>query len=1223
MFNKVMIANRGAIAVRIIRTLKSSGITSVAIYADADRDSLHVELADESYPLGAGAASETYLNQDKLIQVMQLAGVEAVHPGYGFLSENAEFCQRCEAANIVFIGPTPQQMRLFGLKHTARDAAKESDVPLLPGTDLLLHEQEAEQAAQGIGFPVMLKSTAGGGGIGMQVCADADEVREAFASVRRLSSNNFSNDGVFIEKFVSSARHIEVQVFGDGHGNALALGERDCSAQRRNQKVIEEAPAPGLSSELREKLHHTAVMLMCAVGYRGAGTVEFILDANSGEFYFLEVNTRLQVEHGVTEQVYNVDIVAWMLRLAAGELEPVDVLARNLQPQGHAIQARIYAENPNKNFQPCAGQLTTVTFPESEGSHLRVDHWLHSGIEISPFYDPMLAKVICHDTDREKAISRLAAALDATTLEGIETNRTYCRAVLEDTEFQTGGIDTRYLDRFTWRPHTIDVLSPGTMTTVQDFPGRTGYWDIGVPPSGPFDEYSLRLGNRILENAADAAGLELTMNGPTLLFNSATRIVLAGAAMDAVLDDQPIAFWQAHNIAAGQTLRIGRVTGAGARAYLLVQGGFQCEPYLGSRSTFTLGKFGGHAGRALRTGDVLHLQELAPADTSSPASPAGAPPILQDQSIIPEIGTDWTLRVIYGPHGAPDFFTEGDIDTFFDASWRVHYNSSRTGIRLIGPKPDWARSDGGEAGMHPSNIHDNAYAIGTIDFTGDMPVILGPDGPSLGGFVCPATVVMADLWKLGQLKAGDQVRFVPISQASAGELRQAQEQTLQALQSKAVSVQPSRASSPVLERFDAGIPVTYRPSGDRYLLVEYGPLALDISLRFRVHALIVELQSRAIPGVRELTPGIRSLQLHYDPATISLNELLDQLQRCEHELQAKLAIDDTQFDVPSRIVHLPLSWDDDACAQATQKYEESVRQSAPWYPSNIEFIRRINGLADTQAVKQTVFDASYVVMGLGDVYLGAPVATPLDPRHRLVTTKYNPARTWTAENSVGIGGAFLCVYGMEGPGGYQLVGRTLQMWNRYRQTDVFDKPWLLRFFDQIKFYEVSSEELTEIRRDFPMGRYPLQIEQTRFNLREYETFLANNQQEIDQFTAKREAAFESELQRWIASGDINFSVEENQPEADQDQDIAEGCSVVESPVTGSVWQLSVELGQRVEAGQTVCLLESMKMEVEVTALEGGVVCSINCSQGGQVNTGQTLFVLDHEGENSVGDGNNV
>ena len=1205
MFNKVMIANRGAIAVRIIRTLQQLGITSVAIYAETDRESLHVSQADEAYSLGEGPAADTYLNQAKLLDIMLSAGIDAVHPGYGFLSENAEFCEACESRDIAFIGPTPDQMRLFGLKHTARDAAQKSGVPLLPGTDLVHRDIEAEEAAIGIGFPVIVKSTAGGGGIGMQVCQDASEVQQAFASVKRLSANNFSNDGVFIEKYVERARHIEVQIFGDGQGQALALGERDCSAQRRNQKVIEETPAPGLTEELRFDLHRTAVELMQAVNYRGAGTVEFILDADTNQFYFLEVNTRLQVEHGVTEQVYGVDLVAWMVQLAGGILTPLEELQSQLQPSGHAIQVRLYAEDANKNFQPCAGLLTAVSFPQCDGSRLRIDHWLSNGIAISTFYDPMLAKVISHAADRTQAVEQLDSALAETIIEGIETNSDYCRSVLADSVFTSGKMDTRYLNRFAWQPQSIDVLSPGTMTSIQDYPGRTGYWDVGVPPSGPFDDYSFQLGNRLLGNPVDAAGLEITLNGPTLRFNSPTRLVLTGAAMSADLDGQPLAFWQPVDVAAGQTVQLGKVATAGARSYLLVRGGIQCQPYLGSRATFTLGQFGGHGGRALRSGDVLHLANKEQLDNLPPAMLEALPASAQ-----PKISNKWSLRVIYGPHGAPDFFTEGDIATFFDASWKVHYNSSRTGIRLIGPKPDWARSDGGEAGMHPSNIHDNAYAIGTVDFTGDMPVILGPDGPSLGGFVCPATVISADLWKLGQLKAGDAVHFMPVSQESARQLADARQRAIRNLSTDSISLSPCGVTSPVLRRVDGEVPVVYRPSGDRYLLVEYGPQILDIRLRFRVHALMLQLQSLSVPGLLELTPGIRSLQLHYDPNKIGLNALLDVLQDTEQLLQSSSGDERQGLEVPSRIVHLPLSWDDDACRMAIDKYQESVRQDAPWCPSNIEFIRRINGLADVNAVKDIVFNANYVVMGLGDVYLGAPVATPLDPRHRLVTTKYNPARTWTAENSVGIGGAYLCVYGMEGPGGYQLIGRTLQMWNRYQQTEAFEKPWLLRFFDQIRFYEVSSEELQQIRQDFPSGRYPLRIEETRFNLADYEQFLSENQQDISEFTQARDNAFQQELEHWISTGAINFSVTEQPEEATSAQSLDEGYFAVETSVAGNVWQLCVEEGQKVAAGQTVCLLESMKMEIDIAAPTSGTVRTILRQPGSQVQAGQRLMILE-------------
>lgn len=1196
MFKKVLIANRGAIATRVIRTLKRMGCQSVAVYNEADADSLHVLQADEAYSLGEGRAADTYLDQDKLFQVIEESGAEAVHPGYGFLSENPDFVKRCEQNGIAFIGPTTDQMQAFGLKHTARDLAQTNNIPLLPGSGLLDSVEEALQAAEGIGYPLMLKSTAGGGGIGMQLCWNRAELEKAYDSVRRLSENNFSNSGVFLEKFIKYARHIEVQIFGDGAGAAIALGERDCSTQRRNQKVIEETPAPNIPDNIRHQLHDTAVRLVKAVDYRNAGTVEFVYDGNTDQFYFLEVNTRLQVEHGVTEQIFSVDLVEWMVKLAAGELPALDTLAADLKPQGHSIQTRVYAEDPNKDFQPCAGLLSDVRFPEAD--HLRIDHWLSTGVEVSPFFDPMLAKVIVTAADRNTAISQLDEALGNISLYGIETNIAYVRDILNTEVFKKGEIFTRYLNDFISHPSTIDVVNAGTLTTIQDYPARTGYWDVGVPPSGPFDAYSFRLGNRLLNNPDDVAGLEITLNGPTLRFNQDTEIVLTGAAMDVQLDDQPVEFWQVVKVGRGQTLKIGKTREAGARAYLCIRNGIQCPEYLGSRSTFTLGQFGGHAGRAIRAGDVLHFE---PSDSNLPATRI-------DPALRPAIDHRWTLRVIYGPHGAPEFFTEQDIDTFFKHEWEVHYNSSRTGIRLVGPRPEWARSDGGEAGMHPSNIHDNAYAIGTVDFTGDMPVILGPDGPSLGGFVCPATVIAADLWKLGQLKAGDKIKFVPVSIDDAVAVETAQNQSITHLSFSDHQPQTAALASPIIKTIDEseyGAKVVYRPSGDKYLLVEFGELILDIELRFRVHALMLWLNDNKPNGVMELTPGIRSLQIHYDSQVISLQHLVDILDKGMASLQR---IED--LEVPARIVHLPLSWDDENCRLAIEKYMQSVRKDAPWCPSNIEFIRRINGLDDIQQVKDIVFNANYLVMGLGDVYLGAPVATPMDPRHRLVTTKYNPARTWTAENSVGIGGSYLCVYGMEGPGGYQFVGRTLQMWNRYHRTVEFSKPWLLRFFDQIKFFEVSAEELQTIRRDFPRGRYHIEIEETQFKLADYLQFVEDNQDSIDEFTRKRQQAFDDELAEWVRSGQINFESDQDLTSSSGEEEaLPENCVAIESPVAGNVWKMLVKPGDEVQEGDALMILESMKMEIEIVAPHAGIVYAVNRSEGSQVAAGQALVVL--------------
>jgi urea carboxylase len=1220
MFTKLLIANRGAIACRILRTLNQLRVGGVAVYSEADAASLHIQQADEAHSLGDGPAAGTYLQVEKILAVAKQSGAQAIHPGYGFLSENAAFAEACEAAGIAFVGPTPEQLRVFGLKHTARALAKQHGVPMLEGTELLENIDAALTAGEQVGYPVMLKSTAGGGGIGMRVCNSAEELSEAFEAVKRLGQNNFSDSGVFIEKYIQRARHLEVQVFGDGRGEVLALGVRDCSVQRRNQKVLEETPAPNLPAGMAEELCAAAIQLAKAVNYRSAGTVEFVYDSEAARFYFLEVNTRLQVEHGVTEQVWGVDLVRWMIELAAGDLAPLSELAKTLKPSGHAIQARLYAEDPGRDFQPSPGLLTAVEFPKADGKALRIDTWVEAGCEIPPYFDPMIAKIITWSPTREQASAALSQALADTVLYGVESNRDYLRQILAYTPFASGHPWTRCLEGLTYSANTFEVLSAGTQTTVQDFPGRLGYWAVGVPPSGPMDDRALRLGNRLLGNAQDAAALEITMSGPSLRFNTDAVVTVTGAPIPLSVDGSEQPLNTALLIKAGSTLSLGTIAGSGARSYLCLRGGVQVPDYLGSKSTFTLGQFGGHGGRALRAGDVLHLLPLADTQVGAclPAELCGELPAIRE------------IRVIYGPHGAPEYFTPAYIDTFFATAWEVHFNSSRTGVRLIGPKPEWVRDSGGEAGLHPSNIHDNPYAIGAVDFTGDMPVILGPDGPSLGGFVCPVTIIEADLWQLGQLKAGDKVKFVAVDIASARELAKAKNLectdlcrsqlavvrhsddpsvSLIASKGNGAPLAPTRANaltSPiVLDIGTADTRLVARLSGDTHLLLEIGAPELDLVLRFRGHALMQALEAKQLDGVIDLTPGIRSLQLHYQPETLALADLLGIVAG---EWDAVCAAQDLK--VPSRIVHLPLSWDDPACQLAIEKYMTTVRKDAPWCPSNLEFIRRINDLPNLDEVYKTVFEASYLVMGLGDVYLGAPVATPLDPRHRLVTTKYNPARTWTAENSVGIGGAYMCVYGMEGPGGYQFVGRTLQMWNRYREVAAFDgKPWLLRFFDQIRFYPVTADELLQIRRDFPLGRYDLRIEHSELHLADYQAFLDREAEGIAAFRAQQRGAFDAERQRWIESGQAHFDSEEIVPDLGEDAPLGNGQHGIDSHIAGNLWQVQVAVGDRVKAGDVLVILESMKMEIPLLAPRDGLVSEVRVQPGSPVRAGQRVVVL--------------
>ncbi|MFJ3420289.1 5-oxoprolinase/urea amidolyase family protein [Streptomyces sp. NPDC086082] len=1160
----LLIANRGEIAVRIIRTARELGLRTVAVYSDADRAAPHVRLADEAVRLGPAPAKESYLDADLVLKAAKDTGAGAIHPGYGFLSEDAAFARRCEDAGIVFVGPTPGQLELFGAKHTARAAAEAAGVQLAPGTGLLPDLTEALTQAALVGYPVMLKATGGGGGIGMSACHSPAELTEAWDRVQRVAAASFSSAGVFLERLVEHARHVEVQVFGDGDGRVVTFGDRDCSLQRRNQKVLEEAPAPDLPDHIRTQLSTSARELCASVGYRSAGTVEFVYDATREEAYFLEVNTRLQVEHPVTEEIYGVDLVAWMLRLARGES---DVVRDPGTPRGHAVEARVYAEDPSREHRPSAGLLTRVEFPED----VRVDGWVETGTEVTTSYDPMLAKVIAYGSDRAEALRRLGEALARTRVDGIETNLGLVQAALAEPDFKAATHSTATLATVTDPTPRIEIVSGGTLTTVQDWPGRTGYWQVGVPPCGPMDDLSFRLGNRALGNEEGTPGLECTLQGPTLRFTHTTTVCVTGAPAQVTVDGTPIPQWEPVTVPAGGVLEIDTPAEHGLRTYVLVAGGLDVPAFLGSASTFTLGRFGGHGGRALRTGDVLHGGTVAEV---TPVPPADRP----------VFGAVWDVAAAEGPHAAPEFFTEDDIHDFYAADWKVHFNSARTGVRLVGPKPRWARNDGGEAGLHPSNIHDTPYSVGAVDYTGDMPVLLGPDGPSLGGFVCPATVVSQERWKLGQFRPGDTVRFVPVNVDG--------------------SPRPDIVDGGILAR-DGD--VTFRRSGDDNLLVEFGPMQLDLAQRMRVHALMEAVAEADFEGVTDLTPGIRSLQIQTDPTRLPQAQLLTAVR----ETAAALPPTD-QLIVPSRTVHLPLSWDDPATREAIARYMAGVRDDAPWCPWNIEFIRRVNGLDSVDDVYATVFDAEYLVLGLGDVYLGAPVATPLDPRHRLVTTKYNPARTWTAENSVGIGGAYLCIYGMEGPGGYQFVGRTTQVWSGWQQRGAFEpgSPWLLRFFDRIKWYPVGPDELLELRADITSGRFVPRIEEGTFSLAEYEAFLTEHADSIAEFRSRQQTAFGAERAAWEAAGEFTRAEAAAAPAPPQAEvTVPAGGRLVEAEFAASVWQLNVAPGDEVTAGQPLLALEAMKMESRVHAPMAGVVTEILARPGDQVEAGTALVVL--------------
>ncbi|CAN6632044.1 urea amidolyase [Trichomonascus vanleenenianus] len=1204
-FNTVLVANRGEIAVRIIRTLKKLNIKAVAVFSEPDRYAQHVLDADDSVPLNGHTAAETYLSVRKIITAAKRTGCQAIIPGYGFLSENADFAEACEDEGIVFVGPSAESIRKLGLKHSAREIAQQAGVPLVPGSGLVETLKEAFKIAHDLEYPLMIKSTAGGGGIGLQRVNNDEELSRAFDSVKRQGKAFFNDSGVFLERFIDNARHVEVQVLGDGKGNAISLGERDCSLQRRNQKIIEETPAPNLPQATRERLHASAENLVRTMKYKNAGTVEFIYDEKRDEFYFLEVNARLQVEHPITEAVTGLDLVEWMLYIACDRAPD---FSQKIVTQGAAMEARLYAENPVKGFLPSPGQITELVFP----SDARVDTWISIGTKVSAEYDPTLAKIIVHGKDRADALAKLSAALDETMVSGLVSNIDYLRTIAGSTYFREAKVATKLLDSYKYTPFAAEVTFAGSYTTVQDYPGRQLLWHIGVPPSGPMDDFSHRLANRIVGNDPKAPLLECTLIGPSLIFHHDSIIALAGGKSNATVDGEPIKFFEPVEVKAGQKLVVGKLE-TGCRTYLAVRGGIDVPEYLGSRSTFALGNLGGQNGRTLKIGDILWLGRPDRQFCHIPVPVSNPRPAPAD--ILPQMTSDWKVAVTCGPHGAPDFFAEGYLEKFFAAKWKVHYNSNRFGVRLCnGPKPDWARKDGGEAGLHPSNAHDYPYSIGAINFTGDQPVILTCDGPSLGGFVCAAVVVEAEMWKIGQAKPGDSIQFVPVSYSEALQIKRSQDIMIEGLDLTGQKVldlenKPLVVSEPVLYKNagDKHTPkVVYRQAGDRYILVEYGDNVLDLNHCYRVHKLTEAVMAN-VPGVLEMTPGVRSVLIQYDPRNVSGGQsgLMERLVKIEQSIRLY-----DRWQVPSRIIRLPMAFEDKKVLEAVKRYQETIKSEAPWLPNNVDFLQKINGFEDRNDVRDAVYQARYLVLGRGDVFLGAPCAVPLDPRHRLTGTKYNPARTYTPNGAVGIGGMYMCIYTMDSPGGYQLVGRTIPIWDKLMLNRPNQQPWLLNQFDQIEFYPVSEATLNRMTEDVNNGRFIVNIEESVFDYGNYAKWLAENRAEIEAVATRKLEEQERMLE---------IMTEHEKAEAAKPEEENVSAQLVENDqhfklhaevMAGRFWKSCVVEGDYVQEGQGVVILEAMKTEMVINAPINGKIVKILPKSGDMVETGDLIAVIE-------------
>lgn len=441
---KILIANRGEIACRIIRSCKEMGIATVAVYSEADRGAKHVAMADEAVFIGNSPAAQSYLVQQKIIDAAKKTGAEAIHPGYGFLSENASFARALKEEGIILIGPSPESMEIMGSKLAAKNAVKAYDIPLVPGTESAIQSfEEALQKGKEIGFPILIKASAGGGGKGMRVVNKEDEFEEALARAQSEAISAFGDGSVFLEKYIGESKHIEVQVLCDSHGNFLYLFERECTIQRRHQKVVEEAPSPAINPEKRKQIGEHAVNVARSCNYLGAGTVEFIFDVNSGEYYFLEMNTRLQVEHPVTEMITGVDLVKEQIRIASGE--PISFKQEDLKIKGHSIEVRVYAEDPSNNFLPDTGKLVEYILPQGDG--VRVDDGFERGMEIPVFYDPMIAKLIVHAESRELAIDKMLKAIGDYHIGGIQTTLGFCRFAVDHVDFRDGSFTTKFVEK--------------------------------------------------------------------------------------------------------------------------------------------------------------------------------------------------------------------------------------------------------------------------------------------------------------------------------------------------------------------------------------------------------------------------------------------------------------------------------------------------------------------------------------------------------------------------------------------------------------------------------------------------------------------------------------------------------------------------------------------------------------------------------------------------------
>ncbi|KAJ7201761.1 allophanate hydrolase subunit 2-domain-containing protein [Mycena rebaudengoi] len=1174
--HKLLVANRGEIAVRIIRTAKEEGLATVALYTASDALSPHVGMADEAVFL---STTEETMDDSQTTE----SESQAYLSGPLIVSISPEFAQAVLDAGVTWLGPNPSIIKTMGLKHLAREAGPKVGVNPVPGSEGLVDDATAAvEVSSRIGYPLMIKAAAGGGGMGMVICEDEHALLEGFTRSQKAC-------GIFIERYVSSARHIEIQIFGNGLGDVVCMGERECSIQRRHQKIIEETPSPFFATrpQLRTRMCEAAVRSL------PTRTVEFLVDDNTSEFFFLEMNTRIQVEHAITEAIHpGLDLVKLMIQQGVAEASGLHGLARDsvemqqatydaLLKQGsetgvgYAMEARVYAENPAELFRPCPGIL----------------QYISTGTTVTPFFDPLLCKLVVSAETRALAISQIATALEESKIQGPTNNREYLQAIVGSEMFHNGGATTTFLASFQYTPHAMTVLASALEMTVQDFPGRT--IRLGIPRSGPMDSMAFRAGNILVDNPPETEGLEMIALGGlknSFQFHVPTVVAVTGKLVSVKL-----------------TLTA-RTTGqeTGMRVYLSIRGGFPLIPkYLGSKST-SMG-LGGYQGRSLVVGDEIALaRECGPKQTDASSRPIPS-------ALIPVYPKHFIIYVLAGPHDDQEYVTPEGISKFYSTHWRVSPSSNRLGIRLDGPeKIIWARLNGGAGGSHPSNILDNGYALGTININGDTPVILGNEGPDMGGYVCMCTVASADMWKLGQLSPGCTVEFRRVSWAEAVSLEAQTRGWLENIKAAILGQATTPQSYPelgdrhqdpklcVITRTDNNPAVVFRQAGDSAILVEYGDMTLDFHLRARVHAFEAVMKQRKIPGNLAFCPCVRSTMCHFDPSMISQSAVLETLIDAQRAIPTSM----NEMSFKGRKLTFPIVLDDQWSRDALKRYMNSIRDKAIYLPSNIDYLARNNGLQNAEEVLHKLTSSDWLVFGVG-FYLACPFLIPIDPRCRLVAQKMNPSRTYTPQGAVGIAGVVAAIYPIVSPGGYMLYGRSLPAWQAWGKGPDFspDRPWLLEPFDQIES-------------QFNSGRYAFKIEETVFSMAEYTAFKASIAEELTVFEEKQKQGVQQEeikeqeiLRQWESEKMAHLG------DLAEDEVILNGSAHITASLFGNVWKILCRPGDIITSGDTtLVILEAMKTEIAVKAGEANIGKNVlglgrGVREGSNVCPGDVLVVL--------------